>query len=304
MAVTSIFLASGCSSSHGPSFERAQERVTTVTDATFDENIEGIKPIRSPVGEVVYGNAYHDINNYSFIEKDERNLPAAYDEPVFISADGEDLDKEYTVDEFSAMLYKLYGVILDVSSDDLKVLSVANEDDNAPSILQPSIIPQGVVSDAAADYQSQAQQDAKRPVSSRDELFLKPFKFEGDVRGMLDYVATLNGLKWKYNQDFGRAYLYAHETREFMVYDFSAERQQQNTITTTSSQQSETVQGGSSKSYTKQSNVKPWDELKENVESMLDGTEYSSATFNEKTGMVIVKANDYTLSRISSYIKK
>lgn len=304
LAVASIFLASGCSSSHGPSFEKAQERVTKVTDATFDENIKDITPVRLPVGEVVYGTAYHDVNNYSFIEKDERNLPAAYDEPVFISAEDDDSKREYTVDEFAAMLYKMYGVILDVSSDDLKVLSMATEDDNRPSILQPSIIPQGVVSDAAADYQSQNQAESKKPVSPRDDLYLKPFKFEGKVRGMLDYVATLNGLKWKYNQEFGRAYLYAHETREFMVYDFSAERQQQNTITTTSSQQSESVQGGSSKSYTKQSNVKPWDELKENVESMLDGTEYSSATFNEKTGMVIVKANDYTLSRISSYINK
>lgn len=304
LAVTSILLASGCTSSHGPSFERAQERVTAVTDETFDENIKDIKPVRSSVGEVVYGNAYHEVNNYSFIEKDERNLPAAYDEPVFISADDEGSNKEYTVDEFAAMLYKLYGVILDVSSDDLKVLSNANEDESAPSILQPSIIPQGVVSDAAADYQTQGQKDARRTASPRDELFLKPFKFEGDVRGMLDYVATLNGLKWKYNQEFGRAYLYAYETREFMVYDFSSDREQQNTITTTSSQQSESVQGGSSKSYTKQSNVKPWDELKENVESMLDGTEYSSATFNEKAGMVVVKANDYTLSRISSYINK
>jgi hypothetical protein len=304
LAVASIFLASGCSSSHGPSFEKAQERVTKVTDATFDENIKDITPVRLPVGEVVYGTAYHDVNNYSFIERDERNLPAAYDEPVFISAEDDDSKREYTVDEFAAMLYKMYGVILDVSSDDLKVLSMATEDDSRPSILQPSIIPQGVVSDAAADYQSQNQAESKKPVSPRDDLFLKPFKFEGKVRGMLDYVATLNGLKWKYNQEFGRAYLYAHETREFMVYDFSAERQQQNTITTTSSQQSESVQGGSSKSYTKQSNVQPWDELKENVESMLDGTEYSSATFNEKTGMVIVKANDYTLSRISSYINK
>tara|TARA_Y100001956_G_scaffold73143_1_gene79104 strand:- start:67 stop:1779 length:1713 start_codon:yes stop_codon:yes gene_type:complete len=304
LAVASVVLTAGCSSSHGPSFERAQERVAKVTDATFDENVKDITPTRFPVGEVVHGTAYHDVNNYSFIEKDERNLPAAYDEPVFISANDDGSNPEYTVDEFAAMLYKLYGVILDVSSDDLKVLSAATEDDQSPSILQPSIIPQGVVSDAAADYQVPEQSTANKPTSSRDQLFLKPFKFEGKVRDMLDYVATLNGLKWKYNQEFGRAYLYAYETREFMVYDFSAERQQQNTITTTSKQQSESTQGGSSKSYTKQSNVKPWDELKDNVESMLEGSEYSSATFNEKTGMVIVKANDYTLSRVSSYIDK
>lgn len=304
LAVASVVLTAGCSSSHGPSFERAQERVAKVTDATFDENVKDITPTRFPVGEVVHGTAYHDVNNYSFIEKDERNLPAAYDEPVFISANDDGSNPEYTVDEFAAMLYKLYGVILDVSSDDLKVLSAATEDDQPPSILQPSIIPQGVVSDAAADYQVPEQSTANKPTSSRDQLFLKPFKFEGKVRDMLDYVATLNGLKWKYNQEFGRAYLYAYETREFMVYDFSAERQQQNTITTTSKQQSESTQGGSSKSYTKQSNVKPWDELKDNVESMLEGSEYSSATFNEKTGMVIVKANDYTLSRVSSYIDK
>jgi len=304
LAVASVVLTAGCSSSHGPSFERAQERVAKVTDATFDENVKDITPTRFPVGEVVHGTAYHDVNNYSFIEKDERNLPAAYDEPVFISANDDGSNPEYTVDEFAAMLYKLYGIILDVSSDDLKVLSAATEDDKSPSILQPSIIPQGVVSDAAADYQVPEQSTANKPTSSRDQLFLKPFKFEGKVRDMLDYVATLNGLKWKYNQEFGRAYLYAYETREFMVYDFSAERQQQNTITTTSKQQSESTQGGSSKSYTKQSNVKPWDELKDNVESMLEGSEYSSATFNEKTGMVIVKANDYTLSRVSSYIDK
>ena len=179
LAVASVVLTAGCSSSHGPSFERAQERVAKVTDATFDENVKDITPTRFPVGEVVHGTAYHDVNNYSFIEKDERNLPAAYDEPVFISANDDGSNPEYTVDEFAAMLYKLYGIILDVSSDDLKVLSAATEDDQSPSILQPSIIPQGVVSDAAADYQVPEQSTANKPTSSRDQLFLKPFKFEG-----------------------------------------------------------------------------------------------------------------------------
>lgn len=299
-----IVALSGCSSLHTPQFEEDQDVVEKMVDKGFDGDVnEKAKLTRYPIGKVVYGNKYHNVNDYSFVETDERNLPSQYDDEIFIK----DAEKSYTLDEFSAMLYKEFGIILDVSSPDLEILA-QNEKEERPlagNILQPTLIQQGIASDAASDYGLKSPPEAaKNEVADRDGLTLKPFKFDGTVRAMLDYVSLLNGVKWKYDPEFKRAYLYAYETREFMVYDFSSQSKSETTITTTSKQDSESTTGGSSKSFSRSGDVKPWDEVTKSINSMIADAPYASASFNEKTGLILVKANDYTLSRIHSYTKK
>ena len=102
--------------------------------------------------------------------------------------------------------------------------------------------------DSAQQY-DQAQQllgvQAKTN-SNRDGLKLKHFEYSGDLRGLLDYVSILNGIKWKYDEDAKRAFMYAYDTESFFIHDFSDDMQLDSEVTTETQQDTESTNGGSS----------------------------------------------------------
>jgi type IVB pilus formation R64 PilN family outer membrane protein len=301
--IGALFLTgTGCSSSHSVKFEEAQTRAENNVNDKYKARSEAMSPKRQTVGKIEYGNKYHDVNNYELIETDERKLPSAYMEEAFSTG-----ESAMTIDEFAVNLYEGYGIVLDVSSTDLKILAGESltKGKSASGDKKDSKIIQGVSSDATGDFQNMIDLTAQKDEgSNRDSLILKPVKFDGTVKGMLDYVSILNGLKWKYDAEFNRAYLYVYETREFSIYDFADARDQKTSISNSTSQQADSTSGGSSRQFTKTGKIDPWEEITESIENMLSDDGGSSASFDQKTGLVIVKDNDYNLSRIHSYIER
>lgn len=310
--VSAVAIAlSGCSSTHSPDYRKAHDRVTEVTEKDFDETAKLLTPLRSKVGEVHRGVAYHDINNYTLIKRDERKLPADFMLPAFLT----DRDKkQYTVDEFSALLYRAHGIILDVSSPDLKLLAaeVSSEkgnnrnrgrDNSAGNALTSSL---NVASDSTGDFGvetvSGGSSGAAEDTVNRESLKLKPFTHNGTVKEMLDYVALLNGLKWRYDPNSNKAYLYVKDTREFFVYDFGSSKRLQNNISTTSRTESDSASGGSSMQYSRNQDIDAWKQILDSVNGMTGDSDKVSG--NQKGGMILVTADDHTLSRIDSYIRK
>lgn len=294
IALSVLTVLGGCSSSHSSKTQAIMDKVTDNLDGGFEERVKEIEPVRSVIGQVKKGPAYHDVNNYSLIETDDRRLPSSFDKPVFIS----DENEPYTVDSFSALLYSAYGIVLDVSSPDLDVLAEA-KDDQQPSVASPFA---NITADSAGEYSESEQGETKS--TSRDELTLKPFKFKGTVKELLDYVTILNGIKWKYDNDFKKAYMYANETREFFIYDFGDEVETSTKITTTTSQEADSTSGGSQKEVSRENNVDAWKEITESISSMLSPDGKGKASFDRKTGLVVVTDSDYALSRINKYVDR
>jgi type IVB pilus formation R64 PilN family outer membrane protein len=306
LTALSASVLAACSSSHSPEFQEDLDSVRKNTDGTFQERIKEHTPQRHEIGQVKRGPVYHDVDNYSLIERDERRLPEVFEQEAFIKDEGDAM----TIDEFSALIYRSYGIALDVSSPDLAVLSNENNTDfrerggrSSPFRTIGRDAGAGVGADSVGEYdQSLDLIGDKAEDVERNSLKLKPFEFEGTVRELLDYVTILNGLKWSYDDDFNKAYMYAYETRTFLVHDFGGNRQEQTRITTSTQQDAESTSGGSNRQTSRNSNIDIWEEIKESINGMLSPEDVGRATFNEKAGMVTVTDSDYVLSRISKYI--
>jgi len=307
LAVTlasSVTLA-GCAGTHAPETQAAMDRAEGAFKGGFEAQRAAYKPIRDRIGRIQTGQAYHDVDNYTLIEKDNRVLPEVFNSESFIHDEkgGKTL---FTLDEFSAMIFQAYGVIVDVSSADLLLLDKSKEDDNQP--LPPSAFAQNqgnaINGDSTGNFDAvdSILGDSVQSKSDRDNLLLKKFSYSGDLRGLLDYVTKLNGVKWKYDPDSQRAYMYMYDTKMFSVYDFGDKIELKSDVTTRSSQETESTTGGSNSSFSRETSTTGWDNIVDNVSSFLSDTDYSKATFDKKTGLVSVTDTDFNLSKVKRYI--
>ena len=247
--VASALIMAGCSSSHSPEIQASIDRSKEAFEGGFETQAKKYRPSRSPIGQIHEGFAYHDINDYTLIQRDERVLPSVFQSDALIKElEG---DKTYSVDEFAALVYRSFGVVLDTSSSDLLMLDIDSEDDRSRGRGQQTgqTAPEnGITSDSAGNYEAlNSLVGEKKKTSARDRLRLKNFSFNGSLKGLLDYVAQLNGLKWKYDEDTNQAYLYRFNSQEFQIYEFADDIQASSNITSDATQDSEGTSGGSKK---------------------------------------------------------
>lgn len=320
-SVLTVLLA-GCSSSHSPSFEDAHSKSKTEAERSFEDRTKDLTPVAGQIGQIHRGIKYHDVNNYSLVDKDIRKLPKAFDSKANIK----DRQSGYTVDDFAALLFEAHGIILDVSSPDLWLLAgedIAEIRSKKPSQKNGAAVPSpadsnvqafpAVSADATGDYAELSKMLGAGDSSysgngmsrSRQDLKLKRFSYtKGSIKEMLDYVSIMNGLKWRYDPSFKRAYLYAYDTKEFFIHDFARGRDRKSQITSGSSQKDDS--GGNAKTnrqYSETEKFDAWKNITDTIDSMLSGAG-GSASYDQKTGMVMVSDNDQTLSRINNYVDK
>lgn len=312
-AMTAAFIA-GCSSSHSPEIQKSIDSANGAFEGGYDTQVDKYRPKKNRIGEIKNGFAYHDVNAYTIVEKDKRKLPESFLGDASIKAHNP--DAPYTVDEFAALVYESFGVMLDVSSPDLNMLAkedaeaevADNEFYNAlatpfdagttDTTNDPNAV--GVAADSAGTYAKGDGGPAKRRVS-RDSLRLKPFKYKGNLKGLLDYVSQLNGLKWKYEADANKAFLYGFETQTFRIYDMGDDIKMSSTITTDASQKSGESSGGSKKEFSRKNNIDTWKEMEASIKDLIS-PEYGKATFDAKTGLITVRDSDYNLTQVKRYV--
>lgn len=310
LAVATALLMGGCASSHSPEVAKAIAEHEKAFEGGYDEQVKKIKPYRYEIGREHNNIRFLNVNDYEIIAEDERRLPSQFNLPATIkdNADGE--KTIFTLDSFAAMIYQTAGIVLDVSSPDLKVLAKNNKDDqngigNADGLGLPTPQLQGVRNDSAQQY-DQAQQllgvQAKTN-SNRDGLKLKHFEYSGDLRGLLDYVSILNGIKWKYDEDAKRAFMYAYDTESFFIHDFSDDMKLDSEVTTETQQDTESTNGGSSKEMARTATLNSWKNIKEDITSMLS-EDTGRAGFDRKYGQVTVTDSDFVLNQVKKYVQK
>ena len=300
--VASAILIAGCSSTHSPEIQASIDRSKDAFEGGFETQAKKYRPRRSTIGEIHTGFAYHDINDYTLIQKDERILPSVFQDAAVIKELKD--NKQYSIDEFAALVYRSFGVILDTSSSDLVMLDSESEDERSSSFGRgPSEAPDsGITSDSAGNYEALSSiVGESKSTSARDRLKLKRFSFDGTLKGLLDYVAQLNGLKWKYDETTDKAFLYRFNTEKFQIYEFADDITASSNITSDATQDSEGTSGGSKKKFSRDSDIKAWSEIKASIGDMLSD-DYGKATFNGKSGYITVKDNDYNLSQIKDYV--
>lgn len=306
VTVASVVTLTGCAGTHSPKTQKAMDRVEEQVEGGYEQQVLKYKPVRDKIGQVHRGQAYHNVNDYSLVQEDNRVLPSVFDSEAFVY--GKDNEaREFTVDEFSSFIYQAFGVMVDVSSPDLESLDKTAKDKGPAGLRaasQQASSQAGITGDSTGNY------DAVRDLigtpsqgTDRDNLKLKKFKYDGTLKGLMDYVSQMNGLKWKYDADFNKAYMYAYETRTFEIFDFGDDVNTQTQITTSTTQDSESTSGGSNKQFTRKNQVDSWKEIQESIEQMVS-KEYGRATYNSKHGLITVTDSDYNLANIKRYVDK
>jgi hypothetical protein len=291
----SIALA-GCSSTHSPSFDKTQKGATKITGDVYDELSRDLTPIKRAVGIVYEESNIIDVDNYTIVPEDKRELPKAFDNPISIDKK----DVTITLQDLASVLYVSQKILIDTSSPDLDKSFSEDENSGVTSNL-PN--PQGVTADITGNFGptiANTKVDREKNTHS-DGLELKPFAFRGTVRELLDYTAVANNIKWRYDEKRNRVYFFKYEIRKFFVHDFSNEQKYQSIITNKTSSDSNGTSAGSTKSLTSKDDLNPWADLENAVNTMKSPK--GIATFDARTGMVVVRDNDYVLSRIEDYIE-
>jgi hypothetical protein len=290
----SITLA-GCSSTHSPSFDKTQKGATKIAGDVYDELSRDLTPIKRAVGIVYEDSSIIDVDNYTVIPEDNRALPKVFDNPISINKK----DETITLQDLASVLYVSQKIVIDTSSPDL---DISLEEDEA-AISQGLPNPQGVTADITGNFgPTIANTKVGSEIVTRSEGFeLKPFSFNGSIRELLDYTAIANNIKWRYDEKRNRVYFFKYEIRKFFVHDFSSEEKYQSVITNKTSSESNGTSAGSNKSLTSKNDMNPWKDLETSVNAMK--SKKGIATFDPRTGMVMVRDNDYVLSRIEDYIE-
>lgn len=302
IAISAIILnltVTGCSSSHSSSYNEEESISKSLISKGLEDSKNTITPNRKVLAEIIRGNQYQDVNDYSLIDRDMRRLPSTYRKNVRLYNDKKKENKGYTLDSFASELYEGYGVVLDVSDPDLLNMGSAKSPDSGGDDLASS--KPSVERDSTNTSFSLESPAANPPATlSRDDLRLKPINYSGDVKGLLDYVSISNGLNWKFDPNSGRAYLFMMDTKTYYVSDFMKETTDSTRITNTTKVESEGTSGGSSKRTEKKDLITPWEDLTKTINSMISEDEHAS--FNRKSGGVTVSARSFTQSRINNYI--
>lgn len=138
--------------------------------------------------------------------------------------------------------------------------------------------------------------------SERDELKIKPFDYTGDFESFLDYFTVLHDLKWNYDENSGKVFVYETDIRTFYVYEDDVSINASNSISTQSSSSSEGASTGNNQSVSYSNQSVPWDDIEETVNNLL--SDNGRVSFNRRNGKVIVEDNDFVLSKIEDYVTK
>lgn len=305
-AIASTLALGGCSSSHSPEIQKSMDESKAAFEGGFDKTVSKYKPKRSQIGRIHTDRSYHDVNNYTLIQKDDRKLPAVFNNKA--TSKEKESYEGYTVDEFSALIYESFGVVVDVTSPDLNTLAENDDEDensfgNTPGNLGAP--ERGVTGDSTGNFEAinSIAPQSQKSSTSRDKLKLKKFSFDGSLKGMLDYVTQLNGLKWKYDPEFDKAYIYAYDTKTFKIYELGDDIDITSSITTDATQDTENTSGGTQRKIKRTAKVEPWDEIRESINNIISD-EFGQATFNTKSGLVTVRDSDYNLTQVRDYINQ
>jgi len=291
IAASILVVLAGCSSTHTDSFNNVNKEAADVVGPTI-ENLKGeLKPQREILGQEFRNQNYVDPNDYELGIVNSRRLPSVFSsEAHMLSSETSPM----SIEQFAAEVFEAYKVIVDVSDP---ALQQSSSDKNEPTSSR-----NGVTADVTGVIKP--VEAAKEDVSNFNTplMKLKNFEFTGTLQELLDYVSVLNNIKWKFDQDTGKVYLIKHEIATFFVYDFLNERTLDSRITTETQVEGGDASGGSQKQLEQREELKPWEDIKNTIETMVGDS--GSASFDRKTGLITLSSSDYIISRVENYINK
>lgn len=290
ISLLSVLTITGCSgSTHSDKWEEIKSTTTAATSTELSKTKQLMLP-KSESSDHVKDEFFIGYTALDIVKRNRNNLPKEFYQNISVfSKEGIKEDK------IPEMIYKDFGVIIEF---------VKQKDGSSTSS-----------DDTITDQTSELESDAFAPVSldlfgatdnedatSTEELI--EYNFNGDLKGLLDYVTIAIDQKWEYDSESQKVYFYKYRTEIFELLQAKESITKSTTITTESSSSGAGNGGTSGNSQTIQfsSELNSWDDMQKNIENML--SEDATSSFDPTEGTVIVTDSDYVLSGIRKYVDK
>lgn len=299
LGMTAPVLLSACST-HTPKWQEENKDVEK-TSQKFQDYKSKMKP--DEVRFVEFNEGYYVDKTPIQIIKDKKNLPTVFYKDVEIYT-----QKPITLNNLAGEVFKQSN--LSIKFIDNRVTAASQEEQNSNSSQNNNYVPPPFpeVDPAQASNVPTSIVEVENNHLETDENIL--IDYNGELRGLLDYIAVKKSLKWRYDSTTSKVFFYPFETETFTVFAVAENINLNSTITTnTSAQNSTSSEGSDSESGTTneqeitfEQEQKYWDDVSDTVKNMLS-TE-GRVSFNKTQGKVTVTDNDYTLSQIKNYLSE
>lgn len=299
LGMTVPVLISACST-HTPKWQEENKDVEK-TNQKFQDYKSKMKP--DEVRFVEFNEGYYVDKTPIQIIKDKKNLPTVFYKDVEIYT-----QKPITLNNLAGEIFKQSD--LSIKFIDNKGAAgapvVPNNSSSQNNNYVPPPFPEADPAQASAVPTSIIEVENNNLETDENILI----DYNGELRGLLDYIAVKKSLKWRYDSTTSKVFFYPFETETFTVFAVAENINLNSTITTnTSAQNSTSSEGSDSESGTTneqeitfEQEQKYWDDVSDTVKNMLS-TE-GRVSFNKTQGKVTVTDNDYTLSQIKNYLSE
>ena len=290
VAVGAVTLA-GCSSTHTEKWNEIDKKADE-KELIFEDMQNKIIPKTKPLSQIV-NDFYVDITPMDIIQEDKTSLPSIFHKKFLIFS--EDAMK---LTDLAADVYSRTGLSIDFIDNEKK-----SEDDQEQEVIAATPAPE------ITPYYNPSQQveveeiiyEDEKEEEADDEIYVD---HSGTLKQLLDLVTVKKGLKWKYDQDSNKIFVYKYDTRTFLLLGFGEEIDKKNTIST-DTKTSTDGEDSSANSTNKQSisinsKTKYWDNVKDSVGSLISSK--GSVTFNDLQGKIVITDNDFILSQVESLV--
>lgn len=312
LVVSLGLLTFGCSTTHTKKFEDEHLRTKEMFDKEFPDYVKKATPKQDQIGQEHKG--FYVADDEYFIERQEEEiLPIEFNMDTAISFD------EYMKEEedipaslVSSQIFKKTGIKVEFAVDMQAFNDTASNmganivgANGLPSNPLQAIVPQaGIGQDSSGSFGLNNTQN-----SERNQIKIRPFEYEGQLRDVLDYIGVVNNLKWKYDESSDKVFFYEQAVETFYIFEQAIEIKADNTITTRTNSQGGGGSGGSQGAqmgnnqqmqFSKEENA--WEDIENELEQMLSGK--GKIAFNTRQGTVVVQDNDFVLSQVRDRIDK
>lgn len=297
LGLTAPVLLSACST-HTPKWQEENKEVEK-TNKRFDEYRSKMKP--DEVRLVEFNDGFYVDKTPIQIIKDKKDLPTIFYKEVEIYT-----NKPMTLQNLAGEIFKQTNlslkfidnrVMLPEGSSD--ATSSASNDEN----YLPPPFPE--VSAATSSIPTTLIEKENTYLENEGNVIID---YNGELRGLLDYIAVKKNLKWRYDSTLNKVFFYPFETETFTVFAVAEDINLNSTITTNTTSQNTSSSDGSNSAagttneqeITFAQEQKYWEDVALTVQQMLSSQ--GRVSFNKTQGKVTVTDNDYNLLQIKNYL--
>lgn len=291
MSILSVAILSGCS---GTTHSDKWDEIKNSTEYATSEHLESTKSIMVPKEESsdhVKDDFYIGHTALDIVKRNRNNLPKEFYQNISVFS-----NTGVQEDKIPEIIYKDFGIIVEFVKQ-----KGGNSSDVETSSLEDGLNMEGSeeespLIDLFGDNSSEA--------TTEDNSNLLEYDYNGDLKGLLDYVTVAMDQKWEYDSESQKVYFYKYRTEIFELLQ-QKESIVKSTNISTGSAGSGAGDGGTSgntQSIQFSSQLNSWDDMQKNIENML--SEDATSSFDPTEGTIIVTDSDYVLSGIRKYVDK